>query len=132
MVMASLAAREGLNSAIPPDPQTKLQNNPTLLASWWSTVFSLIIILVRAAGRYIRTERLFTEDKVMMASLVPLLARMALIHVVLIWGTNNTKIAGLSEVEISQREIGSRLVLAARVCYAILYACACFFSIILL
>ncbi|KKA24195.1 Integral membrane protein Pth11-like protein [Rasamsonia emersonii CBS 393.64] len=54
----------------------------------------------------------------MLASIVPLLIRMAFAHVVLIWGTNNTKTAGLSELDIQHREIGSRLVLAARVFYA--------------
>jgi hypothetical protein len=120
MTLISLAARNGLNSPIPPDPQSRLEINPTLLASWWSTAFSLVIILTRVAGRYIRTERLFAEDKVMMASIIPLLTRMAFVHVVLLWGTNNTKTAGLSEVEIAQREIGSKLVLAARITYAIL------------
>jgi hypothetical protein len=56
----------------------------------------------------------------MMASVIPLLIRMALVHVVLLYGTNNTKTAGLTEEEIRQREIGSRLVLAARIFYAIL------------
>lgn len=43
---------------------------------------------------------------------------MALVHVVLIWGTNNTATTGLTEIEIRHREIGSKIVLAARVFYA--------------
>lgn len=54
----------------------------------------------------------------MLYSVIPLLIRMALIHVVLIWGTNNTASFGLTETEIRHREIGSKLVLAARVFYA--------------
>lgn len=104
---------------MPPNPQTKLGNNATLLASWWSTGFSLVIIVVRICGRYIRSEELFTEDRMMLVSIVPLLIRMGFVHVILIWGTNNTKTAGLSDLEIQHREIGSGLVLAARIFYAL-------------
>ncbi|GAD98105.1 integral membrane protein, putative [Paecilomyces variotii No. 5] len=117
-ISTTLSAR-GLGSQGPPPIETKLDNNPTLLISWWATGFSLVIILVRVCGRYIRTERFFPEDKVMMASIIPLLIRMAFIHVVLIWGTNNTQTEGLSEIDIRHREIGSRLVLVARIFYAI-------------
>ncbi|GKZ31857.1 hypothetical protein AbraIFM66950_000768 [Aspergillus brasiliensis] len=109
----------GLFSNIPPDPRTKVQNNPTLLVSWWATAFSVAIIVVRVCGRYIRTERFFREDKVMMASVIPLLIRMACVHVVLIWGTNNTKTEGLSAEDIHRRVIGSKFVLVARIFYAI-------------
>ena len=76
--------------------------------------------MVRISGRYVRTERLFREDKIMAWSLVPLLARMALVHVVLIWGTNNTTSEGLTPLNIQHREIGSRLVLVSRIMYAML------------
>ncbi|THD00490.1 hypothetical protein EYZ11_000054 [Aspergillus tanneri] len=99
--------------------RTKLDNNPTLLVSWWATAFSLAIIVTRVCGRYVRIERFFREDKVMMASIIPLLARMAFVHVILIWGTNNTKTEGLTSEEIRHRIIGSRLVLAGRIFYAI-------------
>lgn len=112
----------GIYSDIPPDIRTRMDNNPTLLVSWWATAFSLAIIVTRVCGRYVRIERFFREDKVMMASIIPLLIRMALVHVILIWGTNNTKTEGLTEVEVQHREIGSRLVLGARIFYAILYA----------
>ncbi|KAI9847597.1 MAG: hypothetical protein M1837_002171 [Sclerophora amabilis] len=103
----------------PPPPLRSLsQDKPTILVSWWCTGFALVIIVFRLVGRYIRTERLFREDKVMAFSLIPLFARMGLIHVVLIWGTNNTATEGLSELEIRHREIGSRLVLASRIMYA--------------
>ena len=76
--------------------------------------------MVRLAGRYIRAERLFREDKVMALSLVPLLARMALVHLVLLWGTNNTTTEGMTARDIRYREIGSRLVLPSRIMYAML------------
>ncbi|KAL5332471.1 hypothetical protein BJX70DRAFT_404572 [Aspergillus crustosus] len=117
--MLSILQPRGIYSAIPPDIRTRLDDNPTLMVSWWATGVSLAIILTRVAGRYVRIERLFREDKIMMASILPLLARMALVHVVLIYGTNNTKVDGLTEEDIRRREIGSKLVLAARICYAI-------------
>lgn len=52
-----------------------------------------------------------------MLAIIPLLMRTALVHVVLIYGTNNTQIEGLTETQIHQRELGSKLVLAARIFY---------------
>ncbi|KPI40523.1 uncharacterized protein AB675_7546 [Cyphellophora attinorum] len=43
---------------------------------------------------------------------------MALVHVVLIWGTNNTTTDNLTAIEIMHRQTGSKLVLAARIFYA--------------
>ena len=106
----------------PPDQQSRFALNPTLLLSWWCTGFALAIIIVRICGRYIRNERLFREDKLMALSIIPLCIRMGLVHVILIWQTNNVVTAGLTEVQIQQREIGSRLVLASRISYAALYA----------
>ena len=75
---------------------------------------------MRLAGRYIRTEKLFREDKVMALSIIPLLARMGFVHLILLWGTNNAVTVGLSPLEIHHREIGSKLVLCSRICYAAL------------
>jgi len=56
----------------------------------------------------------------MALSLVPLLGRMALVHLVLLWGTNNAITDGLTPLDIQHREIGSKLVLASRIMYAAL------------
>lgn len=61
---------------------------------------------------------LFREDWIMTLSLIPLLIRMGLVHVVLLYGTNNVVSTSLSAEEIRRREIGSRLVLASRIFYA--------------
>ncbi len=55
-----------------------------------------------------------------MAAMVPLFIRMALIHVVLIWGTNNVQTVGVhyTQLQIEHRSVGARLVLAARIFYA--------------
>ena len=104
----------------PPPPQDIFQVNPTLLVSWWCTGFALVIILFRLAGRWVRTEKLFKEDKIMAFSIIPLLGRMAVAHVVIRWGTNNVITDGLSEQDLYQREVGSKLVLLSRVLYAAL------------
>jgi hypothetical protein len=79
----------------------------------------VIIIVFRLTGRLMRNNRLFSEDKIMAWSIIPLLARMGCIHVVLIYGTNNIDTIGLTDPEkIHRREIGSRCVLAARIFYA--------------
>ena len=118
MLESSLQSRSLYS--IPPNAQTKVGRNPALLVSWWCTVFALVIILVRLAGRYIRTERLFREDKMMALSIVPLLIRMGLVHCILLWGTNNANLAGMTENELYHRQLGSKLVLAARISYAAL------------
>ncbi len=74
-----------------------------------------IIIVFRLIGRYVRVEALFGEDKVAAAALVPLFLRMAFVHPILLYGTNNVLVDGLSEEEMQRREIGSRLVLVSRV-----------------
>lgn len=58
----------------------------------------------------------------MALSIFPLFARMGFVHVVLIYGTNNVNTANLTDpVKIRHREIGSQMVLAARISYALLY-----------
>ena len=61
---------------------------------------------------------LFREDWLAFACMIPLFARMALVHVILLYGTNNTQTHGLSETAIRQRELGSKLVLVSRIFYA--------------
>ena len=48
---------------------------------------------------------------------------MALVHVVILFGTNNTEVneLGMGERELWRRELGSRLVLLSRVFYAARY-----------
>lgn len=119
MALSNMILSRGLNSSAP-RARTKLEDHATLLVSWWCTGFALAIILVRLAGRYVRTEKLFREDKIMAWSIIPLLARIALVHIILIWGTNNAITAGLTSIQIEHRMIGSRLVLASRIMYAAL------------
>lgn len=102
----------------PPEIRSFRDDKPTLLISWWCTLYAIVIIVVRVLGRYIRTERMFAEDGSMLLAIIPLLLRMAFVHVVLLYGTNNTVLVGLTAEDLRRREIGSRLVLASRVMYA--------------
>jgi hypothetical protein len=74
--------------------------------------------MFRVAGRYIRTEKLFKEDWLAFACLIPLCIRMALVHLVLLYGTNNMTTEGVSDDILQQRITGSKLVLGSRIFYA--------------
>lgn len=115
----------GLYGDAPPEPRSRLANNPTLLFSWWCTGMALTTILVRLMGRLVRNDRLFREDKIMALSIIPLLLRMAFIHPVLLFGTNNVATDSLSAEQIYTHSIGARLVLGARIFYALLWVSGC-------
>ncbi|KAL7940771.1 hypothetical protein V8C42DRAFT_206377 [Trichoderma barbatum] len=93
---------------------------PTLLVAWWITLFCTCLILLRLSGRYIRVETLFIEDKITALALLPLYIRIACTHIVLLYGTNNIRFAGLelSSKEIDHRIIASKVVLAGRIFHA--------------
>lgn len=79
-----------------------------------------MIILLRVTGRFIRTERLFREDRIAALALIPLYIRMGLVHYILLHATNNSDFTGFDVDDKFLREvsIASGLVLAARVFYA--------------
>ncbi|KAL2258461.1 hypothetical protein VTK26DRAFT_8225 [Humicola hyalothermophila] len=104
----------------PPPLRQFSEDKPTLLVCWWVTSFCTVIILLRLAGRFIRAEKLFPEDRTAALALVPLFLRMGCVHVILIYGTNNAQLAdaALSDELLHRRSIGSGLVLLSRVLYA--------------
>lgn len=102
----------------PPPARPFRDDKATLLVCWWCTCFAAVIIVFRVCGRYIRSEKLFKEDWLAFACLIPLFGRQALVHVILLYGTNNAVTTGLSDEQIHNRSIGSRLVLASRIFYA--------------
>ncbi|KAI9722111.1 MAG: hypothetical protein M1828_004925 [Chrysothrix sp. TS-e1954] len=116
--VSKLVARS-LTDQPPPPERTRLQNHPTLLISWWCTGFALFLILLRLWGRWVRTDRFFREDKIMALSIIPLLIRMALVDPVMLFGTNSTTTLGMDARDIHYRSVGSRLVLASRIFYAL-------------
>lgn len=96
------------------------RDKPTLLVCWWATSFCALMILLRIAGRFIRTERLFLEDRIAALALIPLVMRMACVHFILIFGTNNADFSNvvLTDDQIHQKSVASGLVLASRFFYA--------------
>ncbi|KAK4238071.1 hypothetical protein C8A03DRAFT_33920 [Achaetomium macrosporum] len=104
----------------PPPLHPFSEDKPTLLVCWWITSFCAVIITLRVIGRFIRTEKLFREDKTAAVALVPLFLRMGCVHVILVYGTNNAQLegAGLSERDLRMKSIASGLVLLSRVLYA--------------
>ena len=106
-----------------PALRTFRQDKPTLLVCWWATSFSALMILLRITGRFIRSERLFLEDKIAASAIVPLVLRMACVHFILIYGTNNANFAAaeLSPTRLHQKAVASGLVLASRFFYAVTY-----------
>lgn len=103
-------------SAIPV-ARTFADDRPTLIVSWWCTCYSITVIIFRVCGRYVRTEKIFIEDGVMLAAVAFLVTRMGLVHAILLYGTNNTLVTGFSQDEVAKRQLGSKLVLASRVMY---------------
>ena len=109
----------------PPRPHLFSEDKPTLLVCWWITSFCVVIIAMRIIGRFIRTEKLFREDKTAALALVPLLLRMGCVQVVLVYGTNNAQLDGaaLSDEDLHRKSVASGLVLLSRVLYAATYVC---------
>ncbi|KAM5342092.1 hypothetical protein ACJ41O_015123 [Fusarium nematophilum] len=103
-----------------PEARAFSDDKPTLLVSWWITVFCMAIILIRMSGRYVRVEKLLREDKIVACALLPLVLRAVCVHFVLRYGTNNVNLddLDLTQDQIDKRVIGSRMVMASRVFYA--------------
>ncbi|SPQ24383.1 c8440272-c485-43ec-9eff-07f405d74a1b [Thermothielavioides terrestris] len=102
----------------PPPARPFSDTKPVLLVSWWITIFCAVTIVVRLLGRWVRVEKLFLEDTYVAAALIPLFLRMAFVHPILIYGTNNVLVPDgsvLSDEEAQRRSIGSRLVLVSRI-----------------
>ncbi|KAM0458287.1 hypothetical protein ACHAO4_003015 [Trichoderma viride] len=104
----------------PPALRDFSQDKPSLLVCWWATIFCALMILLRIAGRFIRTERLFSEDKFAAVALIPMFLRMGCVHFILVNGTNNADFTGvtLTPEEIRKKSIASGLVLLSRILYA--------------
>ncbi|RKF65540.1 putative protein/integral membrane protein [Golovinomyces cichoracearum] len=102
----------------PPKARTFREDNATLLVCWWCTIFAMFIIIFRVCGRFIRSEKLFREDWIAFACIIPLISRMVLVHCVLYFGTNNAYVPNITNLEIHSRSMGSKIVLISRILYA--------------
>lgn len=106
----------------PPALKPFSDDKPILLVSWWLTLFCTAVIILRVIGRYVRMEKLFLEDKIAALALIPMYLRIACVHVVLVYGTNNVQLVNeeglhLSQQSLDRRVVGSKLVLATRFFY---------------
>lgn len=81
------------------------------------------MIVLRVTGRFIRTERLFREDKIAALAVIPLILRIICVHFILEYGTNNADYSGmeLTAKQLHRKSIASGLVLASRIFYAATY-----------
>lgn len=120
--MVSATGRMSIYSD-PPSLRPFRDDKPTLLVCWWATSFCTLMILLRIAGRFIRTERLFLEDKIAALAIIPLILRMVCVNFILTFGTNNANFDGveLSATQLHQRSVASGLVLASRFLNAATY-----------
>ncbi|KAI5788965.1 hypothetical protein DFH27DRAFT_216521 [Peziza echinospora] len=94
----------------------------TLGVTYACSILALLCITVRLLCRRIRGERFlaFRDDLWMGISIIPLLVRLGVIHIVLLYGTNSitgnpAKRARLTSEEITQRILGSQMVIVSRI-----------------
>jgi cobalamin synthase len=87
----------------------------TLILMWVLSMLSITVMALRLVMRKIRGHNFDVGDYVTMGAIFCLVTQISLIHVVLIWGTNNVTEAYRSshhstDQEIYQREVGSKLI----------------------
>jgi cytochrome b561 len=98
------------------------QDTTTLTIHWVFSCLAILIMMVRLIWRKAAKQPYIWGDYFTMVAILCALTRLALIHVVLIWGTSNVPKAvrlnhSFTPTEIYQREIGSQLSIANRFFY---------------
>lgn len=98
----------------------------TLVIVWACTWVAFTIMVVRLLLRKLRRQPFGAGDYLTMAAIFCLLARLGLIHVVLVLGSNNMSAAARKKLKLTpqviyQREVGSKLTLVNRCFYNSLY-----------
>lgn len=94
-------------------------NQDVRITTWACTIIASIVILLRIVGRKWRKQKYFSDDYLVVVSLLPLLSRAGMIDIVLLYGTNNVaSTEGFTAEDIRQHEIGSKLTLGTRILYA--------------
>jgi hypothetical protein len=94
----------------------------TLIIHWVFTWLAIGLILLRLLMRKLKGLPFVLGDYFSMGAILCVLARLALVHVILIWGTNNMtptfrQTHHFTLEEIRRREIASKFVLVNRVFY---------------
>ncbi|KAL9573141.1 hypothetical protein ACKAV7_002826 [Fusarium commune] len=96
--------------------------DPTLFIHWFFSCLSLLIMGVRLIWRKAAKQKFVLGDYLTMGAILCCAVRLALIHVVLTWGTNNIKPSlrekmVFTDEIIYRREIGSKFAITNRVFY---------------
>lgn len=91
----------------------------TLFMLFISSGLAELLIAFRLVLRRVRGQEWNLSDYLTRVCMLCLLARISMVHVVLLWDTNNFSIAYrkghiFSETKIYQREIGRKLILASK------------------
>jgi hypothetical protein len=94
----------------------------TIVITWVFTWLSEALMALRLTMRKLRKQDFNISDYFTIAAMAFLIIRLAMVHIVLIWGTNNITAAFrdshmFTAQEIYQLEIGSKLTLAVRAVY---------------
>jgi hypothetical protein len=94
----------------------------TIVITWLFTWLGEALMALRLIMRKARKQRFDVSDYFTIAAMAFLIMRLAMVHVVLIWGTNNISAAYrdshvFTDLEILHRQIGSKLTLAVRAVY---------------
>lgn len=95
--------------------------NTTLVLLWLFTWLTVALIVTRLLMRKVRRKPFVLGDYLSFAAILCALVRLALVHVILTWGTNNMpaemRQSHFTDQQIHQREIGSKFTLCNRVFY---------------
>ena len=96
--------------------------DPTLLIVWLFTWIAVAVMATRLLLTKLDKRRFSVGDYLTVGAIFCAITRLALIHVVLIWGSNNMTAQfrathHFAKEEIYRREIGSKLTLSNRVFY---------------
>lgn len=98
------------------------QDDVTIIIVWTFSWVAITIMAVRILWQRLQMRQLNLGDYLTMGAIFCAIARVAIIHVVLIWGSNNVTATfrathHFSSTELYQREVGSKLTLVNRVFY---------------
>jgi hypothetical protein len=94
----------------------------TLAFLWVFTWLAMFLMGLRIFMRRYRNQKLDVGDKITIICMICMIVRLAFIHVVLVWGTNNIPPNERAKIdftlmEIYRRRVGSKLLLTSRTWY---------------
>jgi hypothetical protein len=100
------------------------ETDTELVILWVLTGAGVLIMLLRIFLRIYRKQKLQLGDYLTMAAIISLLLRGAVVHVTLVWGTNQMTASARKAIQndphqIFRLEIGSKLNLVNRAFYAV-------------